>query len=519
MGYHSTGPAYAALLGLLAFGCSGLGRQILRQRSCRLASPNRRLVAEYSLGLLLYVSVFGLLAQISGDGRAAATLVAGCVALGTASLGRAIACKRRALLAVVITLIALATGTTPVNLSAADGWNYAYLAATLFRGDWLTANMVGTANADSLRALTHVGTFTRAAPLALLWPAAALGWPIDARTVASLGALLLVGAAALIADLFRGLAPLGARVLLAVAALGAFNVTAVLTGGQVNQPFAIAVCVAMAWLCWYVENERVSWLVLVLCGAAIACGYPEFLVGVPAYLLCVVVLRRAPVREFAVMVAWLAAGVALAELTTGLQGMEYLLTQATADPQWWPLPGDPVNPVDEWAAVLVQRVPPRLSLVLIVPALWLGWRLSAPAGRPSLWPLACAAALIAGWSMLLTHAANANYATFKLLGWVSPGLLLLVWLARPARPTWLVQAFTAGLLAVAAVRTLGVGAELYGIWPLYSGPPISNPVWRVEAASGSCALTVDAGTLVVLEAAVAGSAAPARGCRLIDAQP
>src|SRR5690349_17190827 len=135
MVYQAAGPAYALMLGVLLFGASGVGRLLLAGRAASL-TPVRQAMAEYVMGMLPYFVLFGVIAEIDAplwlaQGAIVAFVVTGLV--GTWHSGVA----WRLTIAAVAILAALIAGITPVNLGAVDPNNYAYIATSMFRNDWV----------------------------------------------------------------------------------------------------------------------------------------------------------------------------------------------------------------------------------------------------------------------------------------------------------------------------------------------------------------------------------------------
>jgi hypothetical protein len=125
------------------------------------------------------------------------------------------------------------------------------------------------------------------------------------------------------------------------------------------------------------------------------------------------------------------------------------------------------------------------------------------------------AMLMIGWSALLARAGNVNYATFKLGGWLGPGLFGLGAALAPSWPTWSARALMSIVLGLATVRALGMAAEMYSVWPLYARPSGSQAGWHIETDDQGCTLVVDSTDRRVLQTAVAGSAAPTQGCKFL----
>jgi hypothetical protein len=67
---------------------------------------------------------------------------------------------------------------------------------------------------------------------------------------------------------------------------------------------------------------------------------------------------------------------------------------------------------------------------------------------------------------------------------------------------------------LATLRTLGLVAETYSVWPLYAGPAPSESSWHIRRTADGCRLVVVSTARQVIQTAVAGSAAPGRGCVL-----
>ena len=76
---------------------------------------------------------------------------------------------------------------------------------------------------------------------------------------------------------------------------------------------------------------------------------------------------------------------------------------------------------------------------------------------------------------------------------------------------------TVVVICLALFRTLGLLTELWGTWTDYGASPHTTE-WRMESNNGGeCVVATDPALRSVL-AAVAESAAPARGCRMTARQ-
>jgi hypothetical protein len=184
------------------------------------------------------------------------------------------------------------------------------MTTVLFHDGWVASNLTGVPDYSGLQGIAQEAVLSRAPSLSLLWPAAALGLSLGARSTAAAAAWFLVPTVAALVDVLHGRAPLLARVVLAIGGIGVFNEVAVLVDGQVNQTFALAVMVATVWGYYWLKSGRARCLLLALAGASVAAGYPEFLPAVPLYLLCCALLRAWGMRNTILDAAALAARVA-----------------------------------------------------------------------------------------------------------------------------------------------------------------------------------------------------------------
>lgn len=518
-------PLYAATIALAAIAAGGLGRIALAGNGCVRKSRLRQSAAEFAVGMLGFFVLVACLSEANARLEFALAmlggfLVAGLLAFAIQEMRRT---SRSSIRIGVIAFIAaslLIAGLTPVNPGAADPVNYAYITATLFRLNWVTAHLNAIPSSSWYIGLARTGMLTRSPAVALLWPPSVWSFGVEARTVAALAAWFTAISFMLVVDLLHGQAPLAARALLALGALGAFNSTAVLVGGQINQAFAIAAALTSIWLYRWLPTATARVLAIVLGATAITAAYPEFLAALPLYFLCMALLGMHTWRHLATATAGLAGGVALILLLSKFAVLQYVLSQAGQGPGWWPLPEDPNSVADIWRAAVLQYPPPRLALVLVLPAVWFGWRVwsqsSGPPKRLVLGVLIALVAMLAVWTWPILQAPNANYATFKIGGWIGPGLVILTWqLARWANPL-LGKPLAAALLGLVMLRGLGMAANIVGLVPDYAVAQVQAPEVRVDP-DGACHVVLSSSQQETVAAAIASSAAPARDCDLIGA--
>ena len=224
-------PVYAAAIGLVAFATGGLGRIALVSSGCLGKSQLRQLAAEVAIGILGFCVVLGALSELNAPLQAVIVvvgvlLVAGLVSLVVEVIRAGRSTILRIGVAVVLSVSLLIAGFTPVNPGAADPVNYAYITATLFRPDWVPANLGALPDSSWYVDLAREGMLVRSAAVALLWPPAVWGLGLEARSVAGLAAWLTAISFLLLVDLLHGQAPLLVRAVLAAGGLGAFNSTA-----------------------------------------------------------------------------------------------------------------------------------------------------------------------------------------------------------------------------------------------------------------------------------------------------
>jgi hypothetical protein len=338
--------------------------------------------------------------------------------------------------------------------------------------------------------------------------------------VTQVAAWFLGVAFVLLVDILSGLAPLLARVMLAAGGIGAFNVASVLTAGQVNQPVALVATLTAVWVCRFTDAPRTRLLTLVLVGYVLAAGYPEFLIAVPLYFGCIVVLRSTSWRRVMSESIAIPLGVLFAHLTTGFTSHRYIASQSSAAPEWHPLASSPQGVVGLWARVLLQHRPHWwLVLIVIFVGLYL-WRSKAKATplegtEIAMWRVVgIGLTFMAGlWSWAVLGAGNINYATFKMSSWLGPGLSLLGWASlQHSRPAvrW---ALGTMLLTVAVFRCVVLPGQL----PTMSRLSAWHPVWTKEIGPGEdsrCVVRAVSQRYDVVLRAIAESAAPARGCAL-----
>jgi hypothetical protein len=159
-----------------------------------------------------------------------------------------------------------------------------------------------------------------------------------------------------------------------------------------------------------------------------------------------------------------AGGLLLVQLRTRLENAAYLVRQVDAAPEWWPLPNTPTNVVEVWQNILLERPPPAVLALLLLPAGWWVWR-STEATPPRLSPqlvrviLTALLASVGVWSWLALRSPNQNYATFKLGGWLGPGLFLCAFLLAGYATRALGRGLATLVLVLATTRVLGLAMD------------------------------------------------------------
>jgi hypothetical protein len=525
--------ALSMLLAVVAFSASGIGRVALA--GARADNAVRTVVAEYVVGLLLFSTLLGIAAHLQLPLRPVAGFLGSLALVGLwpalePNASRIVRGSRapndlraRCGIGVVLGVSFFASQATPVNPGALDPTIYAYMTTVLFHDGWVASNLTGFPDYTWLQATAQEGVLSRAPSLGLLWPAAALGLSLGARSTAAAAAWFLVPTVAALVDVLHGRAPLLARVILAIGGIGVFNEVAVLVDGQVNQTFALAVMVATVWGYRWLDSRRARCLLLALAGASIAAGYPEFLPAVPLYLLCCALLRTGSLRNTILNGAVFASGLLLVQLSTQLENAAYLLRQVEALPEWWPLPTTPNTVAEVWQNIVLERPPPPLLGIVLLPAGWWAWRSTeAPTSRfsPRLGWLILAALLAAlgVWSWLALHSPNQNYATFKLGGWLGPGLFLCAFLLTGYATRGLGRGLATLILVLATTRVLGLVIDAPPKILRYQQNGPAPYDWELRSPRGAsldpCLIRPGSDENRTVMRAVAETAAPVRGCQL-----
>jgi hypothetical protein len=311
----------------------------------------------------------------------------------------------------------------------------------------------------------------------------------------------------------------------ALGAVGEFNRQAIAESGQINQATALFVSVALVWLCRATRRPRVRLLAAALGGYVVMAGYPELLVAAPLYLACIVLIDGGKLRPALAVGAVFALGALAGLVFAELRPISYLVGQSEVGNHTMPFARPPTNLAEAWLFMLIglYRAP---WLLLAIPLAAAGvWRFArgGPHARPARLGLVVAlvglVGLVAVWSWALSRALNVNYSTFKLAGWLGPGLFLFGWLAVGyARPT--ARALLTGLLlSLALVRvadfvvTRPEGSRLR-IWARYA----ERTNWRLEPlanADTACRLVVQGGGYANFMRAAAATSAPLHDCQVV----
>ena len=528
--------ALSMLLAGVAFSASGIGRLALA--GARADSLVRTVAAEYLVGLLLFSTLLGVAAHLQLPAQLVTALFGSVALIGLwpalePNASRIVqgprapnALRARGGIGVILGVAFFASHVTPVNPGALDPTIYAYMTTVLFHDGWVASNLTGFPDFSGLQGTAQEGVLSRAPSLSLLWPAAALGVSLGARSTAAAAAWFLVPTVAALVDVLPSRVSLLARVILAIGGIGVFNEVAVLVDGQVNQTFAVAVMVGTVWGYYWLEAGHARCLLLALAGANIAAGYPEFLPAVPMYLVCCALLRPWTMRTTILNAAALAGGLLLVQLSTQLENVAYLVRQVDAEPAWWPLPNTPTTVVDVWQNILLERPPPALLAILLLPAGWWAWRsteATTSRASPQLVRVILAALLaLAGvWSWLALQSPNQNYATFKLGGWLGPGLFLCAFLLAGHATRVLGRGLTTLILVLATTRVLGLAIDAPPKILLYlqSSPAPQDRQVRAHSPGSSdrCLVRPESDDNRAVMRTVAETAAPVRGCQLASA--
>jgi hypothetical protein len=479
------------------------------------------------LGLLLYLSVFAALAEIQANLSIALTVLGFGTLAGIALLVVNYSHEPRraivvAIIATAIALIGVVVRLIPVNFGAADPYNYAFAAATLFDNAWLSQNAARLPNPEGLATLLSLVRVSRAPVVALVWPSAGLQFGVTLADIFAVGFLLLALTFIVIFDTLRGLLDVPSRVLVAAGSVGAANLASVLLGGQINQPFALFTLACMLWLARNVGNNLLYVSSLVLSSYVITAGYPEMLIALPLYGAGASMLHGASWRALLLTACGLFVGFVLAQLLTGMGSLAYVFNQSTAIPGWQPLAHTPTSLLEVWSQILAGPWLARTALVIIAPLLALVWlrpgqrslvRVPRPIALSMLGAFAIFAVIL---TVTLTHSPNPNYATFKLAGWLGPAILVdacLISGAVQGRAQWGALALA---LSLATVRVAMLPFELN--IDIRSVAAVPNPgiAWHFTDPdeSGACVVQPTSAGDVFLFQAIAESAAPTRDCRI-----
>ncbi len=324
----------------------------------------------------------------------------------------------------------------------------------------------------------------------------------------------------LIVDLLPKPLALWSRLLLAASSIGVFNEVAVLSGGQINQAFSLFAALGAIWCVRWVGSARARAIALALGGATVTAAYPEFLAAIPLYLLCAALLRPLALMDSAAMVAATGLGVAAVFSASALRILLYLFSMIHRAPGWWPLASEPRNALELWTAVVFQRTLPlwvvALVIALAVPVAFATLRRPLPTVIPSKLAKPAVGAvvvLVILWSVLVFRRPNVNYATFKLGGWIGPGLLLLCWHFAQYSGRSTRTAILSLVVVISTFRVVALGVDAAGKITDYA-IPVTLPIWSREEIQGVCTVSAAADEPRALMVAIAGSSAPHRHCTI-----
>ncbi len=406
------------------------------------------------------------------------------------------------------------------NAGALDPTTYAFATTALFEDHWMHSELSQLTTYAWLVDTMQDVVVSRVPSIAILWPGAALGFGVSAQTVFSMASWLILVSIVLFADVLSTSIPLPVRLLLAAGAVGLFNQMAVLAGGQINQAFAVCIGLAVVWAVRWASLSRTRLTMLALTGAAVAAGYPEFLLALPIYLLCALLARPHSMAATVQSGAAVLGGVAAIQVTSRLGNIHYLLAQVEVRPGWWPLVAEPHNIAELWATVIFQRSLSISGLAVAVVAAGVAIalipRLMRTMEEPKL-PLSTIAAslavLLVCWSAVALHSPNANYAAFKVGGWIAPGLLLCAWLLVGRLGPSSQRIAMSLLVLVSTVRLVGLSVETPWRLAMYASI-ITSPVWTIAQEPGGCVVYPGADQPESVMAAISESAAPRHNCHV-----
>jgi hypothetical protein len=512
--------AYAGTLAAILWAAGGVGLLAVGVGGC---ATWRSLAGQMLIGFLGYTVVLTTFGQFSLDLVTGAALVCVYFVVGLGALlwhwkRDRTDMRRRHVLAIGVGVSTLATSVVPGNTGALDPLTYAYVATVMFQANWVSTQLAHLSTYvwlyDTLRDLTD----SRLGSLSTLWPVSALGFGVDMAVVYSTAAWLIAVCAVLIVDLLPRQLPLWFRLFLAASAIGVFNEMSVLSGGQINQALSLCTALAVVWCSRWFASTRARAVAFAVGAATITAAYPEFLAALPLYFLCAALVREHTLTEGAAMIAATVLGVAAVLTASAQRILLHLFSEMGQAPGWWPLASEPRNALELWAAVVFQRTLPLWAIVLVIPlgvAILYGTlnlpRLKVAPNR-MVRPIVGALALgVVMWSVLALRSPNVNYASFKLGGWIGPGLLLACCLlAHHLRAR--LQTFALGLVVlISTFRVVGLAADTAGKL-IYYANPMTMPGWSREVEHGACVVHAAADEPQALMIAIAGSSAPRFNC-------
>jgi hypothetical protein len=307
-----------------------------------------------------------------------------------------------------------------------------------------------------------------------------------------------------------------AAVAVGIGGMGVYNAISILSGGQLQQAFAVFVALGCLWLAREAPRRPAA-ILFGIGGFLLSASYPEFLVAVPLYSLVFAIIVGQSLRATATQFGGLIAGFAVQTLLTQGASFWHLVIQSSALPGWAPVPNPPDWPGAVLADIILQTRPPLLTLPLVGLAgiaAWTRWRPSHHSETVPRHAMILLALSSLVWVLALVRTSNLDYAVFKLGGWLGPGIVLLCfWLANALRgqPQRLAQS-VAFMFAVARL----VSAAYGGNEVLALDRAVTEPQWpREQRPDGGCQVSVETSRVSLTVGAIAGSAAPFHDCSLV----